>query len=159
MKKIFVLILLGVFVLAACQSKVVDDKPPVIADDTQTPSDSDMAVPDPVEEPVKTCECDDKFDPVCANDQLFNNACTADCLGVKNYVKGECHDPTGMQLFPCAPTSGGLSAQHNPVCGRVYDVDTGITFWKTYPNAYTACQVDRAGKMNVKEFTRGECGI
>jgi hypothetical protein len=150
---LFVILVLIAIGLSACMPPPAQD---VIPDTTPAPVVDTTPVQTPPAEP--SCDCTDEFEPVCANGQLINNKCTADCLGITGYVKGECHDTTGKTIFPCAPTSGGLSAQHNPVCARVIEVDTGVRYWKTYPNAMTACQVDKAGKLDVKEFTRGECG-
>ncbi len=106
-----------------------------------------------------SCNCTDDYEPVCANNQLYQNACTAECLGIKDYKKGECHDPTGKQMFPCAPTSGGLSAQQNPVCAKVHDLENDEYYWKTFINSQTACRAARPNDVDIEGFTRGECGI
>jgi len=157
MKKVLILLAI-VILLAACQKNTVQQASsnPVTAKTVDTAKAADTVKTDLNTE--AGCQCDEIYEPVCANGQLINNACTADCMGIKNYVKGECNTLAGKQLFPCGETTGGLSAQHNPVCGRVKELSTGITYWKTFPNAMTACQISKMSKLEVKEFTRGECG-
>ena len=159
-KYILALLVLAVIFLLGCQSRWAQE--PEQADDSSaedtTTSDSSDSENAGIDE-GEGCVCTQDFNPVCANGQLYQNSCTAECVGITDYDKGECHDPSGKQMFPCGPTSGGLSAQHNPVCAKVRVIETGETYWLTYPNAYTACQVDRSNKLDVREFTRGECGI
>lgn len=122
-------------------------------------SGDQQAAPVTREKPQEnTCDCTDDFNPVCANGQLYQNACTAECLGIKSYIDGECHNPNGKYMYDCGPTSGGLSAQYNPVCAKLYRLDKGDYIWRSFTNAYTACQAGRSEKTDVEGFTRGECG-
>ena len=105
-----------------------------------------------------SCNCSDEYEPVCVNGQLYQNACTAECLGITDYRRGQCHDPEGKQMFPCGHTSGGLSAQQNTVCAKLHDTETGEHFWKSFVNSQTACDAGRPDDIEVEGFTRGECG-
>ena len=106
----------------------------------------------------KTCNCTDEFEPVCYNNQLYQNKCVAECLGITDYVEGECHNPEGKTFYKCAPTSGGLSAQYNPVCAKIHRLDKDDYIWRTYPNSQTACRAGRPKDIEIIGYTRGECG-
>ena len=110
-----------------------------------------------IKDTTKPCNCTTDFDPVCSGKALYQNKCTAICLGVKEYVEGECNDATGKTFFPCEVTTGGLSAQYNPVCAKVYRIDTKDYIWKTFANTMTACRAERSMKIEILGYTRGEC--
>jgi hypothetical protein len=107
----------------------------------------------------KPCNCTTDFEPVCAGKTLYQNLCTAKCLGIKEYVEGECNDPEGKTFFQCSVTTGGLSAQYNPVCAKVYRIYTKDYIWKTFANTLTACRSDRSQKVEMLGYTRGECSV
>ncbi|MCX6706999.1 MAG: hypothetical protein NT001_02555 [Candidatus Woesearchaeota archaeon] len=112
-----------------------------------------------IKETPKPCNCTTDFEPVCSGKTLYQNKCTAICLGVKEYVEGECNDPAGKTFFQCELTTSKLSAQYNPVCAKVYRIDTKDYIWKTFANTMTACRAERSMKIEILGYTRGECSI
>lgn len=110
-----------------------------------------------IKDTKKPCNCTTDFEPVCSGKTMYQNLCTAKCLGVKEYVEGECNDPTGKTFFKCELTTSKLSAQYNPTCAKVYRIDTKDFIWKTFANTMTACRAERSMKIEILGYTRGEC--
>lgn len=97
---------------------------------------------------LPNCDCPG-FEPVCANGITFPNACVAECLGITNYVAGQCLPPAPIDSMPQdtfsnVPPTVFCSCPDvlAPVCG-----DNGIT----YPNA---CIAECLGILN---HTDGSC--